>query len=159
MAHETKSWTQKLLRDNPPSGKLPRIVSLDEKKQKFFKAKNLLIPAPMEVDELMRRVPKGKLTTINEIRAKLAKRHKADSCCPITTGIFAWIASHAAEEQKDAGKKRVTPYWRTLKNGGELNPKYPGGIKSQTQILRNEGHKIITKGKRSFVEDYEKRLV
>ncbi len=159
MAHETKSWTQKLLRDNPPSGKLPRIVSIDEKKQKFFKAKKLIIPAPMEVDELMRRVPKGKLTTINEIRAKLAKRHKADSGCPITTGIFAWIASHAAEEQKDAGKKRVTPYWRTLKIGGELNPKYPGGIKSQARLLKAEGHKIITKGKRTFVEDYEKHLV
>ncbi|MBZ0204176.1 MAG: MGMT family protein [Ignavibacteria bacterium] len=146
------TWSEKLLRDNPPSGKLPRIVKLDEKKQRFFKAKNLLIPAPMEVDELMRRVPKGKLTTINDIRAALAKRHKAEAGCPITTGIFVWIASHATEEQRDAGKKRITPYWRTLKNGGELNPKYPGGIKSQTQtqILRSEDSMLNKQASQMF---------
>ena len=50
--------------------------------------------APREVDAVMRHVPKGKLITINEIRAALAKKHKVDVCCPITTGIFAWIAAH-----------------------------------------------------------------
>ena len=159
MAHKTKTWKEKLLDDNPKSGKLPRIVRLNEKQQKFFKAKTLIIPAPLEVDELMRKVPKGKLTTINTMREVFAKRHKADAGCPITTGIFAWIASYAAEEERDAGKKRITPYWRTLKNGGELNPKYPGGIKEQSAALKAEGFKIRVKGKRAFVEDYEKYLV
>jgi len=157
MAH--KSWREKLLSDNPKSGKLPRVVNLNEKQQAFFKAKTLAIPSPMEVDELMRKVPKGKLTTINDMRGVIAKRHKADAGCPVTTGIFAWIASHAAEEERNEGKKRITPYWRTLKNGGELNPKYPGGIKEQSAALRAEGFKIRAKGKRAFVEDYEKYLV
>ena len=74
----------------------------------------------------MRKVPKGKLTTINEIRSALARKHRVDVGCPITTGIFAWIAANAAEEAAADGAKRVTPYWRTLKTGGELNPKYPG---------------------------------
>lgn len=154
-----KTWREKLLSDNPASGRLPRVVKLNDKQQKFFKAKTLAIPAPLEIDALMKKIPKGKLTIINDMRGVIAKRHKADAGCPITTGIFAWIASHAAEEERDAGKRRITPYWRTLKNGGELNTKYPGGIKEQAAQLKAEGFKIRTKGKRAFVEDYEKYLV
>ena len=34
----------------------------------------MVIPAPSDVDELMRRVPKGCVTTINQLRAALARR-------------------------------------------------------------------------------------
>ena len=113
----------------------------------------MVIPAPIEVDELMRRVPKGKLVTINELRAALAAKHKVGMACPITTGIFAWIAAHAAEET--GGK---TPYWCTLKTGGQLNEKYPGGISSLCRKLKAEGHKIVKKGKRHLVADFEQSL-
>ena len=79
------------------------MVKLNEKQQKYFRAKTLAIPSPVEVDEIMCKVPKGKLITINHIRNIIAARHKADAGCPITTGIFAWIASYAAEEERDAG--------------------------------------------------------
>jgi hypothetical protein len=81
-----------------------------------------------------------------------------DFACPITTGIFSWIAAHAAAEAEAEGKKRVTPYWRTLKTGGELNPKYPGGVEGIARRLRAEGHNIVTKGKRMFVAEHEKKL-
>src|SRR5439155_8024345 len=100
-----------------------------------------------------------KLITINQIRDKLAKKHGVDVCCPITTGIFAWIAAHAAEEDAADGKKNMTPYWRTLKTGGELNPKYPGGIAALKKRLKAEGHRIIARGKRFFVaNDEESRI-
>jgi len=118
----------------------------------------IVIPAPIEVDEMMKRVPKGKLTTINEIRAALALRHDASICCPITTGIFAMIASRAAADDEADGKKKITPYWRTLKSGGELNPKYPGGIEEQRVRLEDEGHTVMLKGKRAIVRDYERFL-
>lgn len=117
-----------------------------------------VIPAPLEVDELMRRVPKGKLVTINELRAALARKHKTDIACPLTTGIFAWIAAHAAEERRAAGDKRITPYWRTLKSGGELNPKYPGGIAAVAKLLRAEGHKVVRRGQKTVVLGFESRL-
>ncbi len=81
-------------------------------------------------------------------------------CCPITTGIFAWIAAHAAEEAAAEGKskERITPYWRTLKTGGELNPKYPGGIAQLRKRLAAEGHRVVAKGKRFVVAGYEKSL-
>lgn len=149
-----KSWQEKLA----DSKGFPTIASIDAKKSQRWGAGTFVIPAPMEVDELMRSVPKGKLTTIDELRSALAKRHGTTIACPLTTGIFAWIAAHAAVEALGEGKKRVTPYWRTLKSNGEINPKYPGGVADIKHLLAAEGHKVIQKGKRYFVVDYEKSL-
>lgn len=119
----------------------------------------MAIPSPLEVDTIMKSIPRGKLTTINEIRKKVAEKHKTDVGCPITSGIFAWIAAHAAEEARAKGAEEITPYWRTLKGEGELNPKYPGGTDQQKVFLEGEGHRIISKGKKLVVEDFEQKLV
>ena len=74
------------------------------------------------------------------------------------TGIFAAIAARAAEEDAAEGKKDITSYWRTLKSGGELNPKYPGGLGQLKAQLEAEGHTILQKGKHCFVENFEQRL-
>ena len=65
----------------------------------------------------------------------------------------------AAEEQKQKGIKNTTPYWRTLRAGGVINPKYPGGGEGQKKLLEQEGHTIIQKGKNHVVVDYEKSLI
>jgi hypothetical protein len=150
-----KSWREKLA----DSKGLPQVGKIEGKMTKRWGTGTMVIPAPIEVDALMKRVPKGKLVTINELRTALAKKHKADIACPITTGIFAWIAAHAAEEAAAEGKKRITPYWRTLKTGGELNPKYPGGVAKLRKLLEAEGHRVVPKGKRMLVVDYDQRLV
>jgi 6-O-methylguanine DNA methyltransferase, DNA binding domain len=149
-----KTWHEKLA----DSKDLPRVEAITEKMSRRWGTGTLVIPAPMEVDEMMQRVPKGKLTTINDIRSALARKHSASIGCPITTGLFAAIAARAAAEDATAGKRRVTPYWRTLKSGGELNPKYPGGIEEQKARLEAEGHEVYTKGKRTLVFDYERAL-
>lgn len=148
-----KSWEEKLADKG-----LPKVVKITGKMSKRWGTGTVVIPAPREVDEIMRKVPKGKVTTINQIREKLAKKHGATIGCPITTGIFAWIAAHAAEEAAAEGKKNVTPYWRTLKSKGELNEKYPGGVKAQAKYLKAEGHTIVP-GKPPKVKDFEKALV
>lgn len=152
-----KSWREKLA----DSKDLPRVEEIDQSKSKRWGAGTFVIPAPIEVDRIMRKVPKGKVITINEIRAILAKRHGATIGCPITTGIFAWISAHAAEEDAAEGKKRITPYWRTLKSTGVLNAKYPGGIENLKARLESEGHKVVRKGRSKdfVVADYEKYLV
>lgn len=136
----------------------PRVEKITPKQSKKWGPGTIVIPAPIEVDEIMRKVPKGKLITINQIRQKVAKKHSATIGCPITTGIFAWVAAHAAYDDLEAGKKRITPYWRTLKSGGELNEKYPGGIENIQKLLETEGHNIIKKGKKHIVDNYEKKL-
>ncbi len=150
-----KTWREKLA----DSKDLPKVVKITEKMTKRWGKGTCAIPAPREVDAVMRKVPEGKLITINEIRQIVAKKHKATIGCPITTGIFAWIAAHAAEEAALAGETGVTPYWRTLKSGGELNPRYPGGIERVKSLLEAEGHTVVAKGKKHIVENYESRLV
>lgn len=154
MATKQRSWQEKLCQAKG----LPKIVKLSGKAATGWGGNRMVVPSPLEVDALMKKVAKGKLITVNEIRQALAKKFKTDIACPLTSGIFTWIAANAAEEQRQQGKKSFTPWWRTLKTGGELNPKYPGGIANQKKLLAKEGHKIIKKGQRYFVLNYEKSL-
>ena len=94
-----KSWREKLADDKD----LPKVAKVTGKMTKRWGTGTMVIPAPREVDALMRQVPKGRLVTINELRTALAKKHRADFACPITTGIFSWIAAHAAAESESAG--------------------------------------------------------
>src|ERR1035438_3641813 len=119
-----KSWREKLADDKD----LPKVCEVRAGRGIRSGEGRMVIAAPREVDALMKQVPKGRVVTINELRAALAAKHKVDFACPLTTGIFSWIAAHAAAEAEAAGAKRITPYWRTLKTGGEINLKYPGGL-------------------------------
>ncbi len=152
-----KSWREKL--ENPPEG-LPKVVNGPAKWEKRLGGRRVLVPTPLLVDALIRKVGKRKLITIKQIREQLAKDFKADSTCPLTTGIFIRIIAEAAEEDHQNGKKRITSYWRVVKNDGSLNPKFPGGVKEQAARLKVEGHKIISgKGKKPpEVQDFEKSL-
>jgi hypothetical protein len=101
-----KSWREKLAGTKG----LPRVEKITEKMIKRWGEGTVVIPSPLEVDEIMKKVPKGRVITIHEIRSLLGRKHGATIGCPITTGIFAWIAAHAAEEEASEGRKRITPY-------------------------------------------------
>ena len=152
-----KTWREKLADDK----NLPKVEPIAEGMRKSWGEGTFVIAAPREVDALMRQVPPGQLTTINQLREALARRHGATVACPITTGIFAWVAAHAAEETLAAEPgATVTPWWRTLKLGGRLNPKYPGGTAEQARRLQAEGHRItVGRGKDSLrVAEFESHL-
>lgn len=159
MAYKRKTYKEKLLNNHTSEGDLPRVEKITIKQSKLWGEGTIVIPAPIEVDEVMRKIPKGKLTTINDIREYLARKHGATIGCPITTGIFANIAAHAAEEDELEGRKRITPYWRTLKKGGEINEKYPGGVEEQIKKLEAEGFSVIVKGKKAKIADFDKYLM
>jgi hypothetical protein len=133
-----KSWREKM--DNP---NLPKLVAIPPRMQKRFGTGTMLVPSPREVEALIRNVRKGSVTTVSRIRESLAGKHFADVTCPLTTGIFVRIAAEAAEEDAGAGKSKITPYWRVLKDDGSLNPKFPGGVQRQAENLREEGHRIL----------------
>ncbi len=82
--------------------------------------------------------------------------------CPksllVSTGIFAWVAANAAEEAKQKGASESIPYWRTLKSGGAINEKYPGGVESQKRLLEAEGHSVVKKGKNQVIQCFESKL-
>ena len=96
--------------------------------QARFGKGTMVIPKPLDVDALIRRVPRGKLVTIPQLREELARCSRVNVACPLCTGIFVRIAAEAAQEERRAGKKLVTPYWRVISSEGRLNPKFPGGV-------------------------------
>ena len=146
-------WREKL--EKPQE---PKVVQIPPKMSRFGKG-TMLIPTPMLVDELIRKVPKGKLITSSELRRKLASDFATNVTCPLTTGIFVRIAAEAAEEDRTNGKRRFTPYWRVVKDDGGLNPKYPGGVDAQARNLRAEGFAVIRKGQKPpTVTEFEGRL-
>ena len=155
MANEEKKDFNAMLAD---SKGMPRIqLVTDPATIRKYGGDRMYFAPPIDYDRAMRRVPRGMVTTVGEIRAFFARETGADFTEPITAGVFVSIAAWASfQRQADE-----TPYWRTLKAGGELNPKYPGGIEAQREKLEAEGHTVIRRGRKNFryyVEDYEKVL-
>ncbi|MCX7737202.1 MAG: MGMT family protein [Candidatus Kapabacteria bacterium] len=139
------SWKEKL--EKPQEIK---IVDTPEGMQKFGTGK-MLIATPKIIDDFVRKIPKGQLITISEIRKSLAEEYNADVTCPLTTGIFLRISAEAAEEDRASGKRNITPYWRVVRDNGCLIDKFPGGQSHQAELLEKEGFKTKQKGKNLFV--------
>ncbi|MDP2662485.1 MAG: MGMT family protein [Dehalococcoidia bacterium] len=149
------TWREKLEKKQEP-----KIVDVPLDWQQRYGTGKMLVPTPLLIDDLMRKVPEGRLITVDQIRERLARDFNVGSTCPLTTGIFLRIAAETAEEDLQLGKKEVTPYWRVIRGDGSLNDKFPGGVEAQAARLREEGHTIEPgRGKKSLrVRDYEKRL-
>jgi hypothetical protein len=148
------TWREKL--EKPQE---PKVVKIPPKMSRFGQG-TMLIPTPKLVDNLIRRIPKGKLVTVSELRRRLAADFEVDMTCPLTTGIFVRIAAEAAEEDRMNGRKRITGYWRVVKDDGTLNPKFPGGVNQQSRYLRREGLAIVRNGKKPpKVKEFERKLI
>lgn len=155
MANEDKKDFNAMLHDNKDMPKV-QIVT-DEKTIAKYGGERMYFAPPLAYDAMMKRVPLGKLTTVGELRAYFARHNDADFTEPITAGIFVSIAAWASAQREDD----KTPYWRTLKAKGELNPKYPGGVAAQQEKLEAEGHTIIVRGRKNlryYVQNYETAL-
>lgn len=119
---------------------------------------SMVVSTPREINDLIGRVPYGHLVTLNEVRGVLAARHGTTIACPVSTAIYLNVVARAAEEQRNNGVADLTPYWRALKPGGFLNPKYPGGVEAQRRLLEAEGFSIV-QGKGGLrVENYQEFL-
>lgn len=120
---------------------------------------SMVISTPADIDDVVRKIPKGKLATMTTLRDALSRRHKTDIACPVTTGIFLGIVAKAAAEMEEMGAKRVAPWWRVLKSDGTLNPRMPGGVDEQRARLEAEGFAVMRKGKSGFVvEGFDRKL-
>ena len=135
MANEARKDFNAMLHD---AKDMPRLqIVTDPKTIEKYGGSRMYFAPPLDYDRAMRRIPFGRLTTVGDIRAHFA----------------AWASSQRQEDE--------TPWWRTLKAGGELNPKYPGGIEAQRARLEAEGHTIVQRGRKNlryFVADYTASL-
>lgn len=155
MAHEAQKDFNAMLHD---SKDMPKIqVITDQKSIEKYDGDRMYFAPPIDYDTVMKQIPFGQVVTVGTIRDYFAQKNGADFTEPITAGIFVSIAAWASFQRTED----KTPYWRTLKANGELNPKYPGGIEAQKMALEAEGHTIIQKGRqniRYFVKDFERFL-
>ncbi|UCB61274.1 MAG: MGMT family protein [Candidatus Bathyarchaeota archaeon] len=161
MGYKKKTWQQKL----EDSKNLPKILELEPSfpcyqalKKMGAKPRDSVVLAPgLEVNAVMKQVPKGRLLTLEKICKRLAKNHGVDYCCTLTTGIFINIVANAAEEMNTD-----VPYWRTIKNDGQLNKKFPGGVEKQKKLLEKEGHTIVKRGRkhiRYYIKDFDRKVI
>ena len=141
MANEDKKDFNAMLHKDAGMPKMQIIT--DEASIQKYGGNRMYFAPPLAYDRIMKTIPYGKVVTVGEIRAYLARTNGADFTDPITAGIFVSIAAWASFQR--TGDE--TPYWRTLKAGGELNPKYPGGIDAQKEKLEAECHTIIQQGR------------
>jgi hypothetical protein len=158
-----KTWQEKL-KDKPS---FPKVAGLERgfpcysavHKMGAEVGDDVVLANPSEVVAIMKQVPEGRLITIVEVCKQIAKSHDVEACCSLTTGIFIMTAANAVEEARKQGKSLDIPYWRTLKAGGFLNEKYPGGQEAHKELLEREDFKVLARGKRYQVVDYEKYLM
>ena len=158
-----KTWQEKL-KDKPS---LPKVLRLEKEfpcynavhKMGAEVGDSVVVVIPSEVAAILMQVPNGKLITIVEICKQIARYHGVKACCSLTTGIFIMTAANAVEEAGREGKSLGIPYWRTLKADGFLNEKYPGGQETHKRLLEGENFRVIARGKKYQVGDYEKYLM
>jgi alkylated DNA nucleotide flippase Atl1 len=163
MMARRKTWHEKLADKDG----YPKVLQLEKKfpcynavhKMGAEVGDDIVLVNPSEVVEFMQKVPFGKVTTIIEICKGLARKHHVRGCCSLTTGIFIMTAANAVEEARSGSQDLDIPYWRTLKAGGFLNEKFPGGAEAHKALLEEEGFQVISKGKRFLVQDYQDHLM
>lgn len=110
-AYKRKTWVEK--RDLLKEAEVKKI----EKDFADIKAgEKMLIATPLVVDEYIRQIPKGKETSLAQMRKDLAAEYHADKTCPVTSGIFLRIVAEAAYEEYEHGKTigRIAPFWRIM---------------------------------------------
>lgn len=145
------------------SGREPHIVHMIPPGAPGYREANggaMVVSSPAEVNAFVRRLRPGELVTLDELRAAIARRHAVAVACPVSTAIFLNMCARASEERREMGvpDDALTPWWRVLRKGGFLNPKFPGGTDYQTTLLNGEGIRVSPLRKQPAVFDYVERL-
>ncbi|MBK8160122.1 MAG: hypothetical protein IPK59_15590 [Rhodospirillaceae bacterium] len=106
-----KSWTDKLQSTTPHE-----IKRMPVTRAGVAKGGAMLLPSVRMIDEFIRDIPRRQQMSVVEMRAELAKRHKADGACPVYTGYHLRTCAEAAFEAYAQGMPltKVTPVWRVL---------------------------------------------
>lgn len=80
---------------------MPKIIEItDEKSIRRYGGSQMLIAPPIEYNEIMAKIPEGKIITVKEIRTYLAEKYNTEFTCPMTAGIFISLAARASCERK-----------------------------------------------------------
>ena len=104
-------WTAKL-HANPE----PEVRPMPKPRIGLQRGDLCLMPSARLVDEFIRTILTGKSVSLLDMRATLARRHKANGTCPVHLGYHLRTVAEAACEARDRGVplRSITPVWRVL---------------------------------------------
>jgi len=130
--------------------KKPEIADIPVTMEKFLGySGKMLKPTVDIVRELVIKIEKGKLSTLERIREELASKYNVNTSCPASTLKALQLLSK--EEQPVC-------YWRVIKKNGELISKFPDGVNGHAFLLEEEGFEINFNKKNPVVVNYEMNL-
>lgn len=112
-----KTWKEKL-----EKSKDPYVKFIDFQFADIPSKSHMLISSPKEIKEFIENIPRGEKMDITRLREELAKKHKADYTCPVTTAIYLRIvAENALEDLRNGiGISAINPFWRVIEPGSKF---------------------------------------
>jgi hypothetical protein len=134
-AYKRKSWIEKRDIQKEAEVKKPDKDFADMKI-----GETMFIATPLIVDSYIRHIPKGKQSTLSQMRKDLAAEYHADKTCPVTSGIFLRIVAEAAFEEYEQGKpvSKITPFWRLMDERSPAAKKLTFGIEFLKEQRKKE---------------------
>lgn len=136
MTAKKKTWAEKM----KPEAK-HEIKITDKDFADMPAGHSFLIATPKIVDEYVRSIPKGSVTTIKQMREDLAAEYHTEYTCPVTSGIFLRIVAENAYEELQAGKDvdSIAPFWRIVDPKSPAAKKLACGIDFINEMKKAEG--------------------
>ena len=126
------------------------IDTIPKSMEKFFGCAGKMVkPSVATVKEAIKKIRKGKLVTVDQVREKLARDFGVQTACPASTTKALQLLSK---------ESRPVCYWHVVKKDGELISKYPNGVDGHASLLKKEGFKIDNSKKTPLVVGYESKL-
>lgn len=84
------------------------IVSIPKTMEKYFGCSGkMLKPSPTTVASIIKKIPEGRVATIDAVCKKLATKFKTEIACPATTEKSLCLAA-----TESVAKNTRLPYWR-----------------------------------------------
>ncbi len=111
--------------------KFPKIVPVPEKMEKYFGRGTMLHPDIEMIEELIEKIPKGKVTTTDTLAKKLAADFGSDVTCPMRTG------NHLKSLSKMDSN---VPFWRVIKTDRKMIKLHD--YEHWAAVLEKEGFKL-----------------
>ena len=134
-------------REKSKKNEQDEIVDIPKTMEKYFRGGGKMVkPAPETVAQLVSEIPEGNITTLDNLRDKIAQTHKAHTSCPAATMKSLKTAINLSSD---------CCYWRVIKKDGQLIAQLPGGIGNQANKLIDEGIELDDSKKHLAVKKLE----
>ena len=126
------------------------IQTIPKTMEKFFGCSGKMVkPSVNTVKAIVKKIRKGKLVTLEQLRDKLACDFGVQTACPASTTKALKVLSK---------ENRPVCYWRVVKKKGELIGGFANGVKGHASLLEQEGFEIDFSKKNPVVVGYDMKL-